>query len=367
MQAARERLLNAEKERKRREEQAEAQRFKENAERQRKIHEEMMWKQREEVWNREKASQEREADESMKELAVERRKLRAEKEKLLREGKIYQDQDGKFQKRMEKKRQEVEQEVKEAENNLEGAKRRAEESAKQREARDNLRQIEEEKERLEALRRAEELKATEEKWKEQEESLNATKRNQVAEVARLSKQMVNDAKLARARHEADIRIMREETDKMEREMLAKLEMVRKAKREGLPVDLSQLQLGGSLSIIEPIVSTADEIGRRGSERSLGATNGSAVHTPFPEVDIHQIASSPSTPSPPPQPRSQTAPRKQHPFEDAAAAGSQKTLSPPLCCSPALSHSGQPSPVGSVSSSSLSRVCIDTSYLTIGLG
>eukprot|EP01064_Diplonema_japonicum_P020527 TRINITY_DN3005_c0_g1_i1.p1 TRINITY_DN3005_c0_g1~~TRINITY_DN3005_c0_g1_i1.p1 ORF type:complete len:604 (+),score=206.27 TRINITY_DN3005_c0_g1_i1:60-1871(+) len=341
--------MRQEQEERKRQQQEENEKHKRRIENQQRLQEEIMQRQKAEEWSREKESREKETESSLLELASNRKKLQREKEQLAAEVRGIEEMDPAVKRANQEKREEMlERTLKDAEDNLTASKKRAEDLQRQRVEREKQNKLNADREAAHAELMRQQLQKTEARWKEDEEKQQKSKQMQACEIAKMNRQMMMDAKNARLQHEADLKAMREETEKMERDMLARLEAVRKAKREGRFVDLSQLTLDGELKSLEPIImhNKRDETSVRvGSCRSLSATHGSVVgkglaardmddsdddmpllrktyhraapaaHTPSTPSSEAGSGSSSPTPSPPGVPRGQQAPRSREKEKD----------------------------------------------------
>lgn len=100
-------------------------------------------------------------------------------------------------------------------------------------------------ERREALASAEREEVARQEAERLEEERRAKSEERKTETARLNTQrrrMMDDVVSDRKRHEAEVAAMREESDRIEAEMRAKLEALRQAKREGRPINLEDFKL-----------------------------------------------------------------------------------------------------------------------------
>ncbi|KAJ9451412.1 Chaperone protein DnaJ [Diplonema papillatum] len=273
--AARAAAAHSETARTKKQELEHAQREREKTHRERAARETMARKQREELWRRETAAQKEETEAHLKELAAARRKLADEKNQLAAETRTLQtagvNEEAARQLRALRE-EELERNLREAEENLENTRRRAEEESRvrlaadrqkcKRDAAEAERQMEKEKEMCDLAVR----------WEEEEREQAVQKQEQVCQMARWSQEVMSDARQARLQHEADLKAMREETDRMELAMLAKLEAVREARRQGNPIDLSQLPACAGLPSPDLIIPL------RGSTRSANATTSNTPAT-----------------------------------------------------------------------------------------
>ena len=296
----------------------------------------------------------------MKELADNRRSLKREKDLLAKEAKDIDPSDKeRFNELQRRRGLDAERKLREAEMRLEERKKEAEQQRAEASRTEESKKVRERAEHEEAEMQRRKMLRDEQRWQNEAEEEERRKRNQAGVIAQMNRQVMDDAKQARLQHEADIRAMRAETDRMEREMLAKLELVRQAKREGRAVDLNDIRFpvqSESPLNAKPATTTAP----RRTTTAADVSPSEATSPASSDLDVSpapQSVSSGHAHSPP-----STSPiswsRRQRAGEDADA---KSALSPDaLLLSPANSTAKSLTPVSPatsvMSNASLARVC-----------
>eukprot|EP01065_Artemidia_motanka_P007245 TRINITY_DN13583_c0_g1_i1.p1 TRINITY_DN13583_c0_g1~~TRINITY_DN13583_c0_g1_i1.p1 ORF type:complete len:857 (+),score=244.67 TRINITY_DN13583_c0_g1_i1:45-2573(+) len=218
----------------------------EETERLERERQEAAFRDRESEWSAKKEERERAAEKANADLRNRRASLREEQRRMADERKELAEFDlDATRTRREQAQEALKKQQEEETARVRAAKRAAAEHEQHlKEERERMR-LAAEQERLESARRMQALKEEEVRWQKEEQSARQEQQQRARQAAARGRSFMKEAQDARLQHEKELAEMRRETDRIEQEMLAKLEAVRRAKREGRPLDLSSIQLTSS--------------------------------------------------------------------------------------------------------------------------